>query len=77
MGMGAALVALAIVSSSMEGSQPQSFLAISVYGFAASALVSYFAQRSKSNWLERVSDLGFFVGLIFSVMSAFLIGGSF
>ena len=60
-GAGLALIALAVLGKTADPSVYQR-LALAVVCFAASALISYIAQRVKPLIVELVSDLFFLVG---------------
>ncbi|MBN8555092.1 MAG: hypothetical protein J0L93_06590 [Deltaproteobacteria bacterium] len=56
------LVAL-VVLGRQEHTQSYQLLGAAIASFGISAFVSYAAQRTKSEWIEKVSDLFFFIGL--------------
>ncbi len=64
-GAGLCLVALAILYKGTAVSNESVYLGLATVAFIFSALISYFAQRlSDMKWLEKLSDLFFFVGAL-------------
>lgn len=77
---GLCLVALVLTVTAV-GSTAAAYTSIfsgAVVAFALSAIVSYFAQRASSKkWVEKVSDLFFFVGIVLVIYAALGLGNFF
>ena len=64
-GAGLCLVALAVLFKGTTISTESVYLGLATSAFTLSALISYFAQRlSSMKWIEKISDLFFFIGTV-------------
>lgn len=50
-------------------------LSVAVIAFSVSSLISYFAQRTSQKWVEKTSDLFFFIGVLLIIYVAGGIAG--
>jgi hypothetical protein len=72
---GLCLVALAVLYKGSTVNMEVLYLGLSTVAFVLSALVSYFAQRiSSMKWIERLSDIFFFVGSLGIIWVALHLG---
>lgn len=74
-GAGLCLVALAVMYKGTAVDVQSQYLGLATLAFVISSLISYFAQRfSSMKWIEKVSDLFFFIGAILMAVVALSLG---